>query len=69
MIQSWASGIPGKVCLGYYDDETETRELASLRAIKDNNPKTVILMDYSVETVTRDGIRELGVTDFLLGEQ
>jgi hypothetical protein len=40
-----------------------------LRAIKDNNPKTVILMDYSVETVTRDGIRELGVTDFLLGEQ
>ena len=56
-----------QVCLGYYDDDTETRELTPLRAIKDSNPKTVILMDYSGDTVTRDGIRELGVTEFLLG--
>lgn len=40
-----------------------------LRAIKDSNPKTVILMDYSGDTVTRDGIRELGITDFLLGKE
>lgn len=57
-----------QVCLGYYDDDTETRELTPLRAIKDSNPKTVILMDYSGDTVTRDGIRELGITDFLLGK-
>ncbi len=57
-----------QVCLGYYDDDTEARELAPLRAIRDNNPKTVILMDRSGDTVTRDGIRELGITDFLLGE-
>lgn len=55
-----------QVCLGYYDDETEARELAPLRAINDSNPKTVILMDYAGDTVTRDGIRELGITDFLL---
>lgn len=58
-----------QVCFGYYDDETEKRELAPLRAIKDNNPKTVILMDYSGNSVTGDGIRELGVTDFLLNER
>lgn len=57
-----------QVCLGYYGDDAETRELAPLRAIKDNNPKTVILMDYSGNTVTGDGIRELGITDFLLAE-
>jgi len=55
-----------QVCLGYYDDETESRELAPLRAIKDNNPKTVILLDGHGDTVTRDGIRELGAIEFLL---
>lgn len=58
-----------QVCLGYYDDETEARELAPLRTIKDNNPKTVVLMDYSGDSFTRDGIRELGITDFLLGSE
>ncbi len=57
-----------QVCLGYYDDKTEARELAPLRAIKDNNPKTVILMGIQGDSVTRDGIRELGIIDFLLGE-
>lgn len=57
-----------QVCWGYYDDGTEARELAPLRAIKDNNPKTIILADYSGDTVTRDGIRELGIIDFLLDE-
>ncbi len=54
-----------QVCLGYYNDETEARELAPLRAIKDNNPKTVILLDGKTST-TRDGIREIGITSFLL---
>ena len=58
-----------QVCWGYYDEDTEKRELAPLRAIKDNNPKTVIMMDHTGNTVTRDGIRELGVIDFLLGVQ
>ena len=57
-----------QVCLGYHDDRTEERELAPLRAIRDNNPKTVILMDVRGSSVTRDGIREIGITDFLLGE-
>ena len=56
-----------QVCLGYYDDETEARELAPLRAIRDSNPKTVVLMDRRGESFTRDGIREIGITDFLLG--
>ena len=58
-----------QVCWGYYDEDTEKRELAPLRAIKDNNPKTVVMMDHTGDTVTRDGIRELGVIDFLLGVQ
>ena len=57
-----------QVCQGYYDDRTEERELAPLRAIRDNNPKTVILMNTHGVTSTRDGIREIGITDFLLEE-
>lgn len=57
-----------QVCLGYYDDATEARELAPLRAIKDSNPKTVILMDGHGTAATRDGIREIGITEFLLSE-
>ncbi len=55
-----------QVCLGYHDDDTEARELAPLRAISDNHPKTVILKDHRGDSVTRDGIRELGIIDFLL---
>ncbi len=58
-----------QVCLGYYDDKTEARELAPLRAINDSCPKTVILMDGRGTTATRDGIREMGITDFLLSEK
>ena len=58
-----------QVCLGYFDEETETRELAPLRAISDNNPKTVILFNGRGETVTNDGIRELSIIDFLLGSE
>lgn len=57
-----------QVCWGYYDDDTEARELAPLRAIRDNNPKTVVLADHSGESFTQDGIREMGIVDFLLGD-
>jgi len=57
-----------QVCLGYYDDETEQRELAPLRAIDDNNRKTVILLDSAMSRFTKDGIRELSAIDFFLGE-
>jgi len=55
-----------QVCLGYYDDQTEERELAPLRLINDNLPKTVILMNGQGITTSRDGIKEMGITDFLL---
>ncbi len=55
-----------QVCWGYHDEDTEKRELAPLRAIKDSNPKTVIMRGPIGDTVTRDGIREIGITDFLL---
>lgn len=58
-----------QVCLGYHDDEAEARELAPLRTIRDNNPKTVVLMDYYGDSFTRDGIREIGIVDFLLGDE
>lgn len=58
-----------QVCLGYYDDDTEARELAPLRAIKDNYSKTVILMDGRGTTLTRDGIIEMGIIDFLLSNE
>lgn len=57
-----------QVCLGYHDDQTEERELAPLRQINDNLPKTVILMNGQGITTSRDGITELGITDFLLGD-
>ncbi len=58
-----------QVCLAYSDDETERRELAPLRAIRDNHPKTVILLDGHGITSTRDGITEMGAIDFLLGSE
>ena len=56
-------------CLGYYDDDTEARELAPLRAIKDSNPKTVVLLNASGTTTTEDGIKEIGIVDFLMAER
>jgi hypothetical protein len=56
-----------QVCLGYHDDETEARELAPLRAIDDNHPKTMILLDGRGASATRDGITEIGAVDFLMG--
>ncbi len=57
------------VCLGFFDDETENKELAPLRAIEDNFPKTLILLNGESKSVTKDGIYELNVTDWLLDNQ
>lgn len=58
-----------QVCLGHYDGDAKDNVLASLRRMKDSHPKTIILTDRSGDTVTSDGIRELGIIDFLLGEE
>lgn len=56
-----------QVCLGYYDEATEARELAPLRAIRDSFPKTVILYDPTWKrSVTAEGIIEQGAVDWLL---
>lgn len=56
-----------QVSLGYGDDESEKRELAPLRAIKDNNRKTVVILEGSHSGYTKDGIRELSALDFFSG--
>lgn len=45
--------------------ETLERELASLRAIKDSNPKYLLTTDIDMNPVY-DGIRKLNVTDWML---
>ena len=46
--------------------ETLERELASLNAIKDSNPKYLLTMDIDFNPVY-NGIRKLNVADWLLG--
>ncbi|MDR0687751.1 MAG: ATP-binding protein [Prevotellaceae bacterium] len=46
-------------------DETLERELASLNAIKDSNPKYLLTMDIDIAPVY-NGIRKLNVADWLL---
>lgn len=57
-----------QVCLGYQDEDAETRELAPLRAIKDSFPKTVILGNGYGKSTTRDGITERDIVDWLTEE-
>jgi predicted AAA+ superfamily ATPase len=45
--------------------ETLERELASLRAIKDSNPKYLLTTDIDLNPVY-DGIRKLNVADWML---
>jgi predicted AAA+ superfamily ATPase len=56
-----------QVCLGYSDEETRKRELAPLRAIKDNFPKTLILLNGWTDSATEDGIMVKDAVDWLLG--
>ena len=57
-----------QVCLGYHDDRAEERELAPLRLIDDSFSKIVILLDGHGRTVTRDGIIEMDMMNFLLDQ-
>ena len=57
-----------QVCPGYHDDRAEERELAPLRLIDDNFSKIVILLDGHGRTVTRDGIIEMDMMNFLLDQ-
>ncbi|NLL95301.1 MAG: ATP-binding protein [Thermoplasmatales archaeon] len=45
-----------QVCYSMRDEATAERELAPLRKIADNFPKTVLAMDVRVDGTTRDGI-------------
>jgi predicted AAA+ superfamily ATPase len=47
------------------NEETLKRELASLNAIKDSNPKYLLTMDLDFNPVY-DGIRKLNVADWML---
>ncbi len=47
-------------------EETLQRELASLHAIKDHNPKYLLTMDYT-PPVSHNGIKQVQVLDWLLG--
>lgn len=49
------------------DVETLERELASLRAVKDNCPKTLITLDDS-DPCYHDGILQVNALDWLLGK-
>jgi predicted AAA+ superfamily ATPase len=50
------------------DDKTLERELASLNAIKDSNPKYLLTMDVDFNPAY-NGIRKLNVADWLLAKQ
>jgi predicted AAA+ superfamily ATPase len=49
-----------------HDETTREREFGNLLEIGDNYPKYVVSMDEI--DMSRDGIRHLGIKDFLLGE-
>lgn len=54
-----------QVSLSVLDEKTRERELASLEAIKDHNPKYLLTMDYT-PPVSYNGIRQYHVLDWLL---
>ena len=54
-----------QVALTVQDPATLARELAPLKAIRDQHPKFLLTLD-NVPPVNHDGIRQLSVTEFLL---
>lgn len=56
-----------QVCYMLADETTALREFGAYRAIHDNFPKYVVSLDDF--TRSRDGIKHLNITDFLLSEQ
>jgi predicted AAA+ superfamily ATPase len=57
-----------QVAFSTANQETLERELRSLRAIRDSNPKYLLTMDIDFNPVY-DGIRKLNVADWLLSNQ
>lgn len=55
-----------QVALTLKDNETLIRELKPLNSIKDNNPKYLLTSDITPE-VSHNGIRQINVVDWLLG--
>ena len=50
-----------------HDSATLDRELSSLRAVRDNYPKTLITLDYE-RPYSHEGIRQVYALDWLLNE-
>ena len=57
-----------QVCDDMRSHETQERELAPLRALRDSHPKTVIVRDGTYPTDI-DGVRIVPAVDFFLGER
>jgi hypothetical protein len=62
-------GISGteyyQVCETVLDKKTLKRELASLEAVKDHNPKFLLTLD-AVPDVSHNGIKQINALDWLL---
>lgn len=57
-----------QVCLDMSDAATVEREVRSLKALDDNYPKTIVTYDrYVLDDI--DGIRVVGIVDWLLGKE
>ena len=57
-----------QVCLDMSDSATVEREVRSLKALDDNYPKTIVTYDrYVLDDI--DGIRVVGIVDWLLGRE
>ncbi len=57
-----------QVAASVLDQKTLERELAPLKAIKDNFPKTLITLDTIGKDTNHNGIRQVHLVDWLLSE-
>ena len=57
-----------QVCASTLDEGTLRRELAPLRAIRDNHPKLLLTLDEVFRTADYDGIHKVNLIDWLLGK-
>ena len=58
-----------QVAASVLDKSTLERELAPLQKIPDHHPKILLTLDDIMQNSNHDGIRQLNVLDWLLGEQ
>ena len=56
-----------QVSASVLDEKTLRRELAPLREIHDNYPKTLLTLDDIGSGSNYDGIKQLNIIDWLLG--